>query len=247
MKYLLQIDRLNYTPANFSRPLLSDISLSMVAGESIVLTGLTGAGKSTLLRLINRLSEPTTGTIALDGVNYQTIPPIALRRRVMLVAQESQLLGMSVRDALAYPLVLQSFAPAQIKQRIANITELLQLDLAWFDRTASQLSTGQKQLIAIARGLIAQPQILLLDEPIANLDTITAERILAIIYSLSRSQNMSVITVNHQLELAVKYSDRLLYLQAGKLVSDRPSNMVDWQALQHQIRDLELQADAEWT
>ncbi len=165
----------------------------------------------------------------------------------MLVGQEPKLLGMKVREALAYPLQLQSLDSAEIKQRIVNITERLQIPTEWFDRLESQLSTGQKQLVSIARGLITQPQILLLDEPIANLDFTTAERILEFIYNLCKSQNMGAIIVNHQLELAVKFSDRSLYLQDGKLAFDRPSSTVDWQSLQQEIRDLEDRSNAEWT
>ncbi len=165
----------------------------------------------------------------------------------MLVGQEPKLLGMKVGEALAYPLQLQSLDSAEIKQRIVNITERLQIPTEWFDRLESQLSTGQKQLVSIARGLITQPQVLLLDEPIANLDFTTAESILAFIYNLCKSQNMGAIIVNHQLELAVKLSDRSLYLQDGKLAFDRPSSTVDWQSLQQEIRDLEDRSNAEWT
>jgi D-methionine transport system ATP-binding protein len=243
---LLQLDRISYTPPNFTQPLLTDVSFSLAAGEGITLTGVTGAGKSTLLRLLNRLSEPTTGQILLDGTNYQTILPIALRRRIMLVSQEPKLLGMKVREALAYPLQLQSLNPEEIKQRIVTITDRLQMPTEWFDRTEVQLSAGQKQLISIARGLITQPQILLLDEPIANLDFITSERVLEMITNIAKTQQMGLIVVNHQLELAVRFSDRLLYLQDGKLLLDRVSTSVDWQELQQQIRDAEREANAEW-
>ncbi|MFM2302869.1 MAG: hypothetical protein RLZZ135_272 [Cyanobacteriota bacterium] len=243
---LLQLDRINYTPPNFTQPLLTDISFTLAVGECITVTGITGAGKSTLLRLLNRLSEPTTGEILLDGVNYRTIGPIDLRRRIMLVSQEPKLLGMKVREALAYPLQLQSLNPEEIKQRVVNITQLLQIPTEWFDRTEMQLSAGQKQLVSIARGLITQPQILLLDEPIANLDFITAERLLERITNLAKTQQLGLIIVNHQLELAVKFSDRLLYLQDGKLLLDRVSTSVNWQELQQQIRNSELQSNAEW-
>jgi D-methionine transport system ATP-binding protein len=242
---LLQLDRINYTPPNFTQPLLTDISFTLAVGECITITGITGAGKSTLLRLLNRLSEPT-GEILLDGVNYRTIPPIDLRRRIMLVSQEPKLLGMKVSEALAYPLQLQSLNPEEIKQRVVNITQLLQIPTEWFDRTEMQLSAGQKQLVSIARGLITQPQILLLDEPIANLDFVTAERLLETITNLAKTQQFSLIIVNHQLELAVKFSDRLLYLQDGKLLLDRVSTSVNWQELQQQIRNSELQSHAEW-
>jgi D-methionine transport system ATP-binding protein len=243
---LLQLNQINYTPPNFTHPLLTDISFSLVAGECITLTGVTGAGKSTLLRLINRLIEPTTGQILLAGANYQTIPPIALRRRVMLVSQEPKLLGMKVREALAYPLQLQALNPEEIKQRILTITDRLQIPIDWFDRTEMQLSAGQKQLISIARGIITQPQVLLFDEPIANLDFTTAERVLTCLNTIAKDGQIGTIVVNHQLELAARFSDRFLYLQAGKLLLDRSSREINWQDLQQQIQAAERQSIAEW-
>lgn len=243
---LLQLDRISYTPPNFSRPLLTDISFDLAVGECITLTGITGAGKSTLLRLLNRLSEPTSGQILLNGENYRSIHPIALRKRVMLVSQEPKLLGMKVREALAYPLQLQALDPEEIKHRIVTITEQFEIPTEWFDRTELQLSTGQKQIISIARGLITQPQILLLDEPIANLDVTTATRILMTIANIARSHSMGTIVVNHQLELAAQFSERLLYLQDGKLLLDKVNQLVDWQELQQQISSAQSQSIAEW-
>jgi D-methionine transport system ATP-binding protein len=243
---LLQLDRISYTPPNFTRPLLDDISFSLAAGESITLTGITGAGKSTLLRLLNRLSEPTTGQLLLNGEDYRSIPPIALRQRVMLVSQEPKLLGMKVREALAYPLQLQGLDSTEIKQRILTVTEQLEIPNEWFDRTKLQLSTGQKQIVSIARGIITQPQVLLLDEPIANLDFDTAERVLTKISNITRSQQIGMIVVNHQLELAAQFSDRLLYLHDGKLVLNEVSSAVNWQDLQQQFRAAERQSIAEW-
>ncbi len=243
---LLQLESIDYTPPNFTRSLLNDISFSLTAGESITLTGITGAGKSTLFRLINRLSEPTNGQVLLNGKNYRSIPPTALRQRVMLVAQEPKLLGMKVRSALAYPLQLQALDPEEITQRIVTITEQLEIPADWFDRTELQLSAGQKQIISIARGIITQPQVLLLDEPIANLDLTTAERIFKTIYNITRSQQIGTIVINHQLELAAKFSDRLLYLQAGKLLIDKVSTSVNWQDLQQQLESAEDRSIAEW-
>ena len=243
---LLQLDRINYTPPNFTRPLLTDISFSLAAGECITLTGMTGAGKSTLLRLLNRLIEPTSGQILLDGENYRSIPPTMLRQRVMLVSQEPKLLGMKVREALAYPLQLQSLKPKQIEQRILTITEQFEIPSEWFDLTEIKLAAGQKQIVAIVRGLIAQPQILLLDEPIANLDSTTAQRVLTTLNQIARSQQIGTIIVNHQLELTAQFSDRLLYLHDGKLVLDKASQLVNWQDLQQQIGTAESQSIAEW-
>ncbi len=243
---LLQLESIDYTPPNFTRPLLTDISFSLAAGEVITLTGITGAGKSTLFRLINRLNEPTAGRIVFNGENYRSIAPIALRQQVMLVTQEPKLLGMKVRAALAYPLQLRSLDPEEIKQRIVTITEQFEIPIDWFDRTELQLSAGQKQIVSIARGIIAQPQVLLLDEPIANLDFTTAERVLNTINQIARSQQIGTIVINHQLELAAKSSDRLLYLQDGKLAIDTVSTAVNWQDVQLQIRSAEDRSIAEW-
>jgi D-methionine transport system ATP-binding protein len=243
---LLQLKSIDYTPPNFTRPLLTGISLSLAAGECITLTGITGAGKSTLLRLLNRLSEPTSGQVFLNGVDYRSIPPVTLRQRVMLVSQQPQLLGMKVGEALAYPLQLQSLDGAEIKQRILTVAEQFEIPTDWFDRTQLQLSVGQKQIVSIARGLITQPQVLLLDEPIASLDASTAARILTSINTICRSQKIGTIVVNHQLELAAQFSDRLLYLDNGKLLIDKLSISVDWQNLQQQIRESEDRSISEW-
>jgi D-methionine transport system ATP-binding protein len=243
---LLQIDRLNYTPINFTRPLLTDISFSLLAGECITVTGITGAGKSTLFRLLNRLSEPSSGQILLNGVEYRSIPPTTLRRQIMLVSQEPKLLRLKVRETLAYPLQLQAVNAEEIKQRIVSVTEQFEIPADWFDRNESQLSAGQKQIVSIARGVITQPQILLLDEPIANLDPTTAERILTTIANICRSQQIGIIIVNHQLELAAKFSDRLLYLQDGKLAIDKLTRSIDLSDLQQQIRESEDRSISEW-
>ena len=212
----------------------------------MTLTGITGAGKSTLLRLLNRLSEPTNGQVLLAGADYRSISPITLRQRVMLVSQTPQLLGMNVREGLAYPLQLQSLDGAEIKQRIMTIADQFEIPTDWFDRNHLQLSVGQKQIVSIARGMITQPQVLLLDEPIASLDASTAARILTAIDIICRSQQIGIIMVNHQLELAARFSDRLLYLQDGKLSIDELSTAVDWQNLQQQICESEDRSISEW-
>jgi D-methionine transport system ATP-binding protein len=153
---------------------------------------------------------------------------------------------MKVKDALAYPLQLRSIDPQEIDRQIVTITEQFELPPAWFDRTELQLSAGEKQLVAIVRGLLTKPQILLLDEPIVNLDFTTAERILTTINNLTKTQQIGTIIVDRQLELAARFSDRILYLQDGRLLVDRSSKSVNWQELQHQIRIAERESIAEW-
>ena len=164
----------------------------------------------------------------------------------MLVSQQPQLLGMSVREALAYPLQLQLLDSIEIKQRMISITEQFEIPTDWFDRTERQLSAGQKQIVSIARGAITQPKVLLLDEPTANLDPTISAQLLTTISDLCRSLQMGLVVVNHQLELAAQFSDRLLYLHDGKLLIDRPSISVDWQNLQQQLREAEDRSISEW-
>jgi D-methionine transport system ATP-binding protein len=164
----------------------------------------------------------------------------------MLVSQEPKLLGLKVREALAYPLQLQSVSAAEIKQRVATVAEQFEIPSEWFDLTELQLSAGQKQIVSIARGVIARPQILLLDEPTASLDFTTAERVLTIVNDLCRSQSLGIIVVNHHLALAAQFSQRLLYLQDGKLLLDRIGTSIDWQDLQQQIRASEDRSSSEW-
>lgn len=171
-------------------PILQDISFEVFEGDRVAIVGPSGAGKSYLLRLLNRLSEPSNGKIYLDNQEYRQIPVLQLRACVTLVTQESKLLGMTVKDALKYPLVLRGLPQQTIQQRLSNWIEQ-QIPDDWLGKTEVQLSLGQRQLIAIARALIIQPQILLLDEPTSALDVGTASHVMAIYSNSPKSSNYS--------------------------------------------------------
>jgi len=227
-------------------PILTDISFEVFPGNRLAIIGPSGAGKTSLLRLLNRLSEPTSGKIYLENHNYQKIPVIELRRQVMLVAQEPKLLGMTVQQALAYPLTLQQLPPTEIQDRIAAGREQLHIPKEWLERTELELSVGQRQLIAIARALIIQPKILLLDEPTSALDAGLAAHVLNVITDLSQTANLTVIMVNHQLDLAQLFSTRVVYLQAGQLQQDAPVDQINWKYLRETLVEAEAQAAQEW-
>jgi D-methionine transport system ATP-binding protein len=171
----LRLERVSVTTPLSAKYLLEDISFEVSRGDRVAIIGPSGAGKSTLLRVLNRLSEPTRGSIYLENQEYRQIPAIALRRQVTLVLQESKLLGMSVREALAYPLKLRGLSASEILQQQSYGMEMLHIPQQWLDRTELQLSMGQRQLVAIARALVIQPKILLLDEPTASLSTKSKE------------------------------------------------------------------------
>jgi D-methionine transport system ATP-binding protein len=228
-------------------PILQDISFEVSPGDRLVIVGESGAGKTSLLRLINRLSEPTGGKIYLKNQEYRQIPVIQLRQQVMLVQQESKLLGMTVGEALAYPLILRGLSKQTIQEKVSYWQEQLQIPEQWLGRTEVQLSAGQRQLIAIARALVTEPQILLLDEPTSALDTPTSNHLINILTQPTQTHSSAILMVDRQIDLAQKFSTHLLRLQQGQLVVNQPAADIDWDNLAASLTQAETQALAEWT
>jgi D-methionine transport system ATP-binding protein len=223
--------------------LLEDLSFQIGVGDRLSLVGHSGSGKTSLLRLLNRLSEPSQGKIFFEDQEIQNLPVISLRQQVTLVPQESRLLGMSVSQALAYPLGLRNIANPQ--PRIIPWLERLRIPAEWLDRQEVQLSVGQRQWVAIARALILQPKVLLLDEPTSALDAGRAAHLLQVLTELTQA-GTAIVMVNHQLELAQQFCDRVLHLQQGKLIENLPASQMDWAKLQQNLRQAETQSAQEW-
>lgn len=242
----MRVEQVSLAASLGSQYLLSNISFEVVAGSRLCIIGPSGAGKTSLMRLLNRLSEPTSGAIYLDNEDIRKISVIQLRRQVMLVSQEPKLLGMTVQEALAYPLKLQQLPQRQIEERLEICRELLRIPTEWLERTEVQLSVGQRQLVAIARALVTQPKILLLDEPTSALDAGIASRVLDVLADLAHKNNMSILMVNHQLDMAQLFCTRVLYLQEGQLLEDSSADQIDWQQLRERLVEAETKAAQEW-
>lgn len=226
--------------------LLYDLAFAVEAGDRLAIIGPSGAGKSSLLRLLNRLSEPSSGTIYFEGQDIRHIPVIALRQQITLVPQESKLLGMTVRQTLTYPLELRGLPRPTIQQRLNTWTEHLHIPQDWFDRTEIQLSVGQRQWVAITRALMIQPKVLLLDEPTSALDAGRAAHFVNLLIEVISPLSITVLMVNHQLEIAEQFSNRVLYLEQGRVLQDWRTAQADWSKLKHQLIDTEVRAAAEW-
>ncbi len=226
-------------------PILQDISFEVFEGERVAIVGPSGAGKTYLLRLLNRLSEPTSGKIYLQNQEYSQIPVLQLRSIVTLVSQEPKLLGMTVKEALAYPLVLRGLPKQTIQQRVSHWIEQLQIPDEWLTRTEVQLSLGQRQLVAIARALVIQPKILLLDEPTSALDVNQAEHLVEIFSQLAQNYQTTVVMVNHQLELVEKFCTRLLCLQQGRLLVNQEASEISWLNLRDKLTQAKAQDEFE--
>ncbi|AFZ17373.1 ABC transporter ATP-binding protein [Allocoleopsis franciscana] len=242
----LRVEQVSLVTALGGQYLLNNISFEVATGSRICIIGPSGAGKTSLLRLLNRLSEFSSGAIYLENQDIRTIPVLQLRRQVMLVSQEHKLLGMTVQQALVYPLRLQQLPQRQIQERLDAYRDLLHIPVDWLERTELQLSVGQRQLVAIARALIVQPKILLLDEPTSALDAGLASHVLGVLADLAAKDNLSILMVNHQLDIAQFFCRRLLYLQNGQLLQDTPSEQIDWKQLRETLVQAEAQAAQEW-
>jgi len=227
-------------------PILQDISFEVKAGDRVAIVGSIASGKTSLLRLLNRLSEPSSGKIYLENQEYSQIPVLKLRSQITLVPQEPKLLGMTVKEAITYPLVLRGVSKQVIQQRLTESLDQLHIDNDLLGRTEVQLSLGQRQIVALARALMIQPQILLLDEPTSALDAGRATHLLTVLTDLSLKPT-TIFMVNHQLNLAQTFCTRLLHLQQGRLIQNSTSADVDFLKLHDLLIQAEVQAEQEWT
>ncbi len=225
---IFELKQVSLTVPTQASPLLREVSLTVQAGDRLGVIGVAGAGKTTLLRLLNRLSEPTSGAISFQGQDIRQVNIYDLRRQVVLVAQEAKLLGMNVEQAIAYPLTIAKLSPEQVKQRLQDWTNWLQLPTDWLQRQDFQLSIGQRQWVSLLRGLILQPPILLLDEPTAALDGDRTRLLMEVL----EASKQTVIMISHQHDLIKQYCDRVVCLHRGEIIAQGLTDQFDWQKVQ---------------
>lgn len=242
----LELLAVSLTTPNQSGYLLSGISFEVKPGDRLGIIGTVGSGKTSLLRLLNRLNSPTQGKIYFQQQDIATISVFKLRSMIALVLQEPKLLGMTVADALAYPLILQKQSPTLIKSRIDYWREQLHIPESWLDRNELQLSLGQRQQVAIARALIQEPKILLLDEPTSALDVAVAHYLMETLIKQAQERQMIVIMVNHQLNLVQQFAQQILWLHQGKIHQHTPNSQIDWQTLSSKFSQLSQENHEEW-
>jgi len=199
--------------------LVRNVSIEVREQDAFVVFGPSGAGKSTLLRLLNRLDEPTEGTVYLYGDDYRTLSPRTVRTRVGLVPQQPTLTGGTVADNVRWGRDLRNVAVDE-----AELRRLLErLGLAGFhDRSAADLSGGEAQRVAIARTLFNEPDIVLLDEPASSLDATAARRVETLLQDVIDTFALTAVLVTHDADRARRLGTRGLRLDAGRPVQTGP-------------------------
>ena len=215
--------------------ILENINLSIKSNEITVLAGPTGCGKSTLLRSIvglipNMYDGEYSGEVIVDGIKIKDAEIKEIAKRVGFVFQnpENQIFMFSVERDIAFGLENLGIEQEIIKERIKKMMETLSIThLA--EKAPHELSDGQKQRTALAGVLAMEPKILILDEPTSLLDPKTASEFMELMNKLCKEKGISIIIVEHRLDLVLKYADRLIILSNGKIISnDKPENVFNY-------------------
>jgi putative ABC transport system ATP-binding protein len=211
----LSTDRLSFTVDDTT--IVDGVDLAVAAGETLTIVGPSGAGKSSLLRLLCRLDEPTDGTVFLDGADYRTIDPTVLRTRVGLVPQDPALRDGTVRENVTIGPRLrgESVEPG----RVASLLERVDLG-GDADRAVAELSGGEAQRVAIARTLVVDPEVLLLDEPTASLDPDAQAGIEALLTDLLTDADRTAVVVTHDQAQVDRIADRVVRFVDGRVESE---------------------------
>ncbi len=209
---MLETDHLSRIVSD--KRLVDDITVRVQKGEILAVVGPSGSGKSSFLRLLNRLDEPTSGTVYLEGRDYRQIPPQELRRRVGLVTQTPYLFPGTIADNLR-------FGPRQQGKNLPEETITFLLDqIGLADRANSDvanLSGGEAQRVSLARAIANSPAVLLMDEPTSALDEEAKEEVEALILQIVQQNALTCLIVSHDLAQAARIASRVMMVKAGRL------------------------------
>jgi len=208
---------------------IEDLNLHIDKGEIVVLIGESGCGKTTTLRMLNRLNEPTSGTVMIDGEDYTKMSKIELRRQLGYVIQKVGLMPhLTVGKNIEIIPELKGWDKKKRKDRAFELLELV--DLApedYYDRYPHELSGGQQQRIGVARALAVNPDIILMDEPFSALDPITREQLQKELLKLQDELEKTIVFVTHDMDEALKIGDRIAVMKDGKILQyDTPEEIL---------------------
>jgi len=206
-----------------------NLNLVVDAGEFVAIVGESGSGKTTTLKTINRLLEPDSGEVLIDGVPTHAHPAHLLRRRIGYVFQRIGLFPhLSVAENIGITPKLLGWSSAHIAARVAELLELVNLPQGFAGRRPAELSGGQRQRVGVARALAARPWIMLMDEPFGALDAVTRDALGAEYRRLHERMHLTTLMVTHDVLEAVLLADRVVVMRSGSIVADgAPSELMN--------------------
>jgi osmoprotectant transport system ATP-binding protein len=200
---------------------VSDLSLEIPAGEICVLVGPSGCGKTTTMKMINRLIEPTSGRITIDGEDVMALPAVELRRRIGYVIQQVGLFPhLTVAENVAVVPRLLRWPEPRVRERTDELLDLVRLQPSTYgDRYPAALSGGERQRVGVARALAADPPLMLMDEPFGAVDPILRDRLQNEFLRLQAQVRKTIVFVTHDVDEAIKMADRIAILQRGGILA----------------------------
>jgi osmoprotectant transport system ATP-binding protein len=226
---MIRLENLSKVFPAQNEPAVDDLSMDIFEGEIVVLVGPSGCGKTTTMKMINRLIEPSSGRIFLQGEDVTKVNPDKLRRRIGYVIQQIGLFPhMTIADNIATVPKMLGWDKERTSRRIDELLETVGIDLSYRDRYPKELSGGQRQRVGVARAMAADPPVLLMDEPFGAIDPITRDRLQDEFLRLQREIKKTIVFVTHDIDEAVKMGDRIAILkQQSKIAQyDTPENIL---------------------
>lgn len=207
---------------------VDDISLDIEQGEFIAFIGTSGSGKTTALRMINRMIEPTSGSIEIDGKDVMQMNPVELRRSIGYVIQQIGLLPhLTIKENIVLVPKLLKWSEERKDKKARELINLVDLPESYLDRYPNELSGGQQQRIGVIRALAAEQDIILMDEPFGALDPITRDTLQDLVKVLQKKLGKTFIFVTHDMDEAIKLADRIAIMSNGKLIQfDTPDEIL---------------------
>ena len=218
---LIRLENITKQYGGSEEPAVNNLTMDVLRGEVLVLVGPSGCGKSTTLRLINRLIEPSSGKIYLDGEDVTDINPSALRRKIGYVIQQVGLFPhRTIAENIATVPKLLGWDKKRIDERVDELLELVSMDpVTYRERYPKELSGGQAQRVGVARALAADPDVLLMDEPFGAIDPITRDRLQNEFLRLQQDLKKTIVFVTHDIDEAIKMGNKIAILREGSEIA----------------------------
>ncbi|MCJ7725243.1 MAG: ATP-binding cassette domain-containing protein, partial [Acidimicrobiia bacterium] len=226
---MIRLDAVTKVFPGTEQPAVDRLTLEVAEGEVVVLVGPSGCGKTTTLKMINRLVEPTSGTITVAGRDIMSVPAAALRRGIGYVIQQIGLFPhRTIAENIATVPRLLDWDAARVQERVDELIGLVDLDEDMRDRYPSELSGGQRQRVGVARARAADPPVLLMDEPVGAVDPIVRAKLQDELLDLQSRVNKTIVLVTHDIDEAIKLGDRVAILNVGGLLEqyDAPAEIL---------------------